>query len=165
MPERKSARTGKLLALLAALVLIACAVGGSLAYLTAASEPVSYDFEPASTLCSVSTDETGAVYITNSGNTAVYVRACPVLMPDAAGEINLAVTSALPELSASKGWQQAEDGFWYYALPLSPGESASALYPALSASVAAESIQAEPASAVAEAWGVTVADGVISKGG
>lgn len=165
MPERKSARTGKLLALLAALVLIVCAVGGSLAYLTAASDPVSYSFEPASTLCSVSTDETGAVYITNSGNTAVYVRACTVLMPDASGEINLAVTSAMPELSASDGWQQASDGFWYYALQLAPGESASALYPELSASVAVESIQALPASAAAEAWGVTVADGGISKGG
>lgn len=165
MPERKNVRTGKLLALLAALVLIVCAVGGSLAYLTAASEPVSYSFEPVSALCSVSTDETGAVYITNSGNTAVYVRACPVLMPDAAGEINLAVTSALPELSASEGWQQASDGFWYYTLPLSPEASAPALYPALSVSVVAESIQAEPASAAAEAWGVTVADGGISKGG
>ena len=74
------------------------------------------------------------------------------------------------------GWSVGADGYYYYSQPIAPGESTSNLLTNsivltqqtdgsyLVVNVVHQSIQAEPTSTVASAWGVTVAkDGTISK--
>jgi len=161
-------------------LLILGVVGGSLAYLFTSTEEVENVFTavelPPEVTESFDGDVKENVKVTNTGNADAYIRAAVVIawiegdniVSDPEGhtyECNFDLTN---------GWFDGGDGFYYYAYPGAAGDSTTDLITSakptagnvyqLKIDIAAQTIQAEPNTVVAEKWGVTVAaDGTISK--
>ena len=154
--------------LLSMILLIGIAVGTTVAFLVARTEPIKSTFEYAKE----------NVQIKNTGNTAAYIRATYVVTWRD-GNRNVAVS--VPDgysytLTENLGnyWNKGADGYFYYSLPVSPGSSTeerpldcAVTYPenpeyTLSVEVLAEAIQSEPAEAVQQAWGATIVDGKLT---
>ena len=166
-------RSGILLA--AVIVLLASAVGGTWAFLVAQSGSVQNDFTYAHVSCTVKEKFDGTtksdVQIQNTGDIPAYIRArIVVTWKDASGNVSAVVpventnyTIAFNETD----WVQKGD-YWYCktAVPVDretpvlikncekKGEAPEGYD--LSVEILADAIQSEPASAVKEAWGVTV---------
>ena len=88
-------------------------------------------------------------------------------------------TAELPKFTLGKDWVE-KDGYYYYTLPVAPGEQPAANLAdsmTLTASyddvdggkqavdVMAEAIQSAPEKAVADAWGVKIAQGSVTDAG
>lgn len=114
----------------------------------------------------------------NTGSTTVFLRlrlsACWV---DGTGKVT-GTPSALPKITLRQNWLDAGDGLYYYALPVEPRQSTTALCEPMrmetsvsptgaavyqQVTVLAEAVQALPEKAAQEAWGVTVDGGRITK--
>lgn len=114
----------------------------------------------------------------NTGNTTVFLRlrlsACWV---DAEGKTTGTPSVPLPKITLRQNWLDGGDGLYYYALPVEPGESTTALCEPIGMrtfvsptgaavyqqiTVLAEAVQALPGKAAQEAWGVTVKNGRIT---
>ena len=150
-----------------ALVLLLCvSVGGTLAYLVATDGPITNIFSPATTAIRV--DETCAdnvessIVVTNTGNTAVYIRVALVSGTENA-EGNLVVDSYknLNDLTLGSGWAQHTDGYYYYTSPVAAyGATANLLGSSVTLAegqtitVLAQCVQSEPSNAAVEAWSV-----------
>lgn len=157
--------------LLSMILLIGIAVGTTVAFLVARTEPIKSTFEYARVSCEV-TGSKENVQIKNTGNTAAYIRATYVVTwRDADGKVAVSVPSGYSyTLTENLGnyWNKGADGYFYYSLPVSLGNSTqdslltcNVTYPdnpeyTLSVEILAEAIQSTPESAVADAWGVTV---------
>ena len=181
---RKRRRMTMVAALALALVLTVSA-GGTLAWLFTSTDPVENTFSPAKIYVEVKEDFNGTaksnirVYngVDSTASEAdVYVRLA-VIMNCVAGDAicaehssNISIT--LPD--AVNGWILGDDGYYYYSTVLKKGETTSRLFNNIfdlyqngdcckvQVSFLAQAIQVEPASAVTNAWGVTVnADGTI----
>lgn len=177
--RRRSARRhgGRPLALLLALILVVgAAAGGTVAWLTQTTGTANNNFEYGQVSCKVEEDFTGgstkeAVRITNTGNIPAYIRATYVVnWLDKDGNIAASVPEgysySLIENPDGK-WMKGTDGYFYYLTPVAPDESTSgslltctAMPPEnpeyrLSVEILATAIQSAPADAVKEAWGVT----------
>ena len=154
--------------LLSMILLIGIAVGTTVAFLVARTEPIKSTFEYAKVSCEV----------TGSGNTAAYIRATYVVTWRD-GNRNVAVSvpdgySYTLTENLGNNWKKGTDGYFYYSLPVSPGSSTeerpldcAVTYPenpeyTLSVEVLAEAIQSEPAEAVQQAWGATIVDGKLT---
>ena len=160
--------------LIAVILLISTAVGSTVAFLATKTEPVENSFEYANVSCKVTQncDTDGSiVQVKNTGTISAYIRAAVVAnWMDVDGNIAASVPEGYSyDLTCSSGsWVQGKDGFFYYLLPVAPGASTegnlltcTVTCPetpeyTLSVEVLAEAIQSTPASAVYEAWGVTV---------
>ena len=161
--------------LIAIILLISTAVGSTVAFLAAKTEPVENSFEYANVSCvvtqNVDTDGSSIVQVKNTGTISAYIRAAVVAnWIDADGNIAASVPEGYSyDLTCSSGsWAQGSDGFFYYLLPVAPGAltEGSLLTCAvacsenpeytLSVEVLAEAIQSTPASAVNEAWSAVV---------
>lgn len=177
----------KSLVLLTAMVVLLCAVvGGTVAYLVTATDPVTNTFTPTSASTSIEEDFNHKVKdnvkIKNTGDVKAYIRAAVIVTWQKADGTVYGVVPKLGEdysyTGAESGWTGlANDGYYYYTSPVEPGAATSALIqsckplkaaPAegytLHVEIISEAIQAEPTTAVTQAWGVTVgADGTISK--
>lgn len=177
----------KSLVLLTAMVVLLCAVvGGTVAYLVTATDPVTNTFTPSSLETKIeetfSDNVKSDVKITNTGNVKAYIRAAVIVTwQNDSGKVYGAVPKLNEDYSytgAASGWTVlASDGYYYYTSPVEPGSATSALIqyckplmaaPAdgytLHVEIISEAIQAEPHTAVEQAWGVTVGtDGTISK--
>jgi len=171
-------RTNKAAVLIiAVLLLLGAAVGSTVAFLTTQTKPVENSFEYAKVSCEV-TGSKENVQIKNTGNTAAYIRATYVVTWRD-GNRNVAVS--VPDgysytLTENLGnyWNKGADGYFYYSLPVSPGNSTqdslltcNVTYPdnpeyTLSVEILAEAIQSEPAEAVQQAWGATIVDGKLT---
>lgn len=118
------------------------------------------------------------IYVKNTGNYPAYVRARLIsYWVNANGEIS-GMPSELPEVSvAHPNWIESEENVYYFAKPVAPGEMTENLIKPISLTTdidadgntvymvvqaIAEAIQAKPETAAAQAWGVTVTDGVIT---
>lgn len=167
------------LLLIAVAALLVAAVGGTVAYLVTNTSPVVNTFTPANVDTEI--DETfvnnvkSSIKVENKGNIPVYVRVALVgNWCDSNGNVvepwNGSVTINSPD------WSTGGDGYYYYTKPLVASATTSNLLGSsitasaredgahLVITVLQQSIQAEPTTAVVEAWGVTVAeDGTISK--
>ena len=159
------------------LALVLAVAGGTLAWLTANSGPVTNTFTPAKVTCEV--DETfknnvkSAVSIRNTSNIDAYIRAYVVVTwKNADGEVygKLPVegegkdyTMTMPK---DTKWFTSGD-YYYYPEAVPSGESTGVLIekceltgnpPAdgysLSVEIIAEAIQSQPDDAVRQAWGV-----------
>lgn len=162
--------------LLSMILLIGIAVGTTVAFLVARAELQS-TFEYAKVSCEV-TGSNDKVQITNTGDTAAYVRAAYVVTwRDVNGNVVVSVPGGYSyTLTENLGdyWSKGTDGYFYYSLPVSPGSSTEKIslnctgtYPGnseytLSVEVLAEAIQSEPAEAVQQAWGATIVDGKLT---
>ena len=160
--------------LLSMILLIGIAVGTTVAFLVARTEPMKSTFEYAKVSCEV-TGSKENVQIKNTGNTAAYIRATYVVTwRDAYGKVAVSVPGGysytLTE-NLSNNWKKGTDGYFYYTSPVAPGNSTldslptcNVTYPdnpeyTLSVEILAEAIQGEPAEAVQQAWGATLVGG------
>ena len=161
--------------LIAIILLISTAVGSTVAFLATKTEPVENAFEYANVSCEVTeardTDGSSIVQVRNTGTISAYIRVAVVAnWMDVNGDI----AASDPEgygydpTCSSDSWARGADGFFYYLRPVAPDDSTEGILLActvtcpeppectLSVEVLAEAIQSTPASAVYEAWGVTV---------
>lgn len=166
------------------LALVLAVAGGTLAWLTANSGPVTNTFTPAQVSCEV--DETfqnnvkSAVSIKNTSNIDAYIRAYVVVTwKDAEGNVygKLPVkdTDYTMTMPNNTKWFKSGD-YYYYPDAVPSGASTGMLIkeckligtpPAdgysLSVEIIAEAIQSLPATTVASVWPVTVnADGTLT---
>lgn len=172
--RRRSARRhgGRPLALLLALILVVgAAAGGTLAWLTQTTETENNNFSYGTVSCRINESFNGTtksnVTVTNTGNTPAYIRAaCIVNWVDAQGNIAANVpTDYTYSLSIpGAGWTAGSDGYYYYngvvdakgttegsLLTCTSSNPADGEYK-LSVKVIASAVQATPRTAVNEAW-------------
>lgn len=176
-----------LLSILAMILVISVSVCITLAVLSATSGNVTNGFTAAKVDISIEEDfRSGAtvksdVYVDNNSTTGVYIRAAiAVTWQNSDGDIYGAVPVLGKDYTLTQtdpGWTMADDGYYYWASPVAAGGKTgflideckvSAAAPAegytLHVEIAAQAIQASPAKAVQDSWGVTVdSDGRISK--
>lgn len=163
---------------IAVLLLISAAIGSTVAYLITRTEPVENQFVYASVSCAVKETfdkkKKKNVQIENTGNTDAYIRATYVVnwldkdgknivasVPDGYGY-------TLTENPEGKWTKGNNDGYFYYPSPVAPGAltegsllTCTVTHPenpeyTLSVEILATAVQSNPASAVEDAWGVTV---------
>lgn len=172
--RRRRLRWSKQFAVLACVaVLLMGFVGSSLAWLMDSTTEVKNEFVPGDVTPEVTEGFDGNVKsdvkIQNTGNVDAYIRAKLVFTwQNKAGEVlGVAPTSNDYTISwTNEGWEEGSDGYYYYTSKVGSGESTGVLatgitqkVPApaegytLHVEVLAESIQAEPSSAVTKAWG------------
>ena len=135
--KREMPRNKKGLTALVALVLIfCCAVGGTLAWLTTKTDPVTNTFTPAHVTTAIyenGEEKNGAgfigeaktdVKVKNTGNTDAYIRAAIIFnWADASGNVyGKAVTADDYTIVINKtDWTKGADGFYYYNSSVEPG--------------------------------------------
>lgn len=163
-----------------AVVVLTAAVGGTMAWLSTKTQELTNTFEPAKVTCAV---EEGSfdgktkqnVKIKNTGTTNAYIRAMIVAnwctAADTNGKTKVVASYAVnashfPGLHGSD-WVE-HDGFYYYTLPVAPGQTTGNLFASctpkndekpegadhLEVNIICQAVQSTPANAVTEAWGV-----------
>lgn len=182
-----------IVALVAAAVL-ALGAGVAFAWLTDVPEPVVNVFDPSKVTVTVD-EKTGEtkdeVTVQNSGDTTAWIRA-ELVVSWVDGDGNLVGRAPIEgsdytlELPEPYQWLLGDDGMYYHALPVAPGEATSLLVQraaltkegtataeqngwSLRMTVLAAGLQADPARAFDETWGsgsgLHVAAGALVKGG
>ena len=169
---------------MAALVLavVGVAVSGVIAWLSTTSS-VSNTFELGTVKPTVQetfeNDAKSNVFIKNDGNVPIYVRAqVNIYWVDAEGnqlwdQPVSGTDYTLTQSIESSSWKQGADGFYYWTEPLAADSQTTNLIDSLTwtdpgngrtlvCDIAVQGIQAEPAEAVQEAWGVTISEGAVT---
>ena len=174
-----SAKQAVAMAVIASLVLLAaCVVVGSVAYLVSRPDSLANDFIPAKVTCAVEEQFADGVKsdvkIRNTGNVDAYVRAAVVVtFRSADGKVLATAPCEGVDYAvtwADRGWREGSDGFWYYADAVSPnGVTAPLIMTAAALSapegyslhvqIIAAAVQSDPEAAVASAWGITPTGG------
>ena len=182
-------RAGRLLTVaLTALLTVGIAVGGTLAFLAARTDPAENVFSPAAVACRVvETFENNVkrdVFIQNTGATDAYIRArIQVTWMRDADAADQTVTAAVPRegvdytltLAEDSGWLRLGDT-WYCVAPVAPGAQTPVLIAScrltsgavvpegyhLSVEIVSGAVQAAPTDAVIQAWGVRLENGRIA---
>ena len=172
----RAGRTAKSSALIIALALIlVLAVGGTVAYIFTHTGPVINTFTPADAKITVDeqtsdNQKTSITVVNNSTGVPVYIRVALVAnMIDGAG--NVTGAADVPTFTLGDDWKEGSDGYYYYTKAVPVGGSTGNLLKSpmtlsenMQVVVLADAIQAEPTTAVTQAWGVTVdSNGSISK--
>ena len=151
-------------------LLLIFAVGGTLAYLVTQTDPVVNTFTPAEAGVSVDDNVSGQtksnVEITNTSDFAVYVRVA-VVANWYKGDDVVDAWNDYESLGVGDDWLLGSDGYYYYKTPVQAGYDVTLFttYTAvttghegehLEMDIIAQVIQAEPATAVVDAWHVTL---------
>ncbi len=170
---RTKAKKGKtVILILSLMLLLAVAVGGTVAYLQTTSNRVTNTFTPAEvkiTPNEVKMDTTKEnITFKNEGSVPVYIRATLVIYwTDLIGG-SVQTVAPPPDSSVSvgsvrDGWFQVGD-IYYYAQPVAPGSETTVMLETITVTVSdgstaqchidvrAEAIQAEPLTVVESAW-------------
>lgn len=178
----KSSTEKKAVAVVLVGLLLCVLCDSTLAYLIAGTDPLVNVFHPAKVSSrlveTTQTDANGAitakknVYVENDGEAAIYVRAMIVVKWMNADGSVAAIAPVQGEdytleLAENTNWKERTDGFWYYTKPVDPGDHTANLLQHcgqtqntapkncyLSIEVLTQAIQATPADAVKDAWGV-----------
>lgn len=183
---KKMKKTKRILLLALVVAILACGVGGTIAYLITNTGSVVNTFQPAHVTSEV--QETfdknvkSEVKIKNTGNVSAYIRAAIVITwKDVDGNTMPAQPAAGTDYTLSintTDWTQV-DGYYYYKEAVAANGTTSNLINSCSpiytnytdgrklcVEVIGSAIQAEPTTAVQNAWGVTVdANGTITTTG
>lgn len=170
---------------LSVVLLLALAVGGTLAWLSTKTTSVTNTFTPAEVTCEVEEkfDKTigvkTKVNVKNTGNIDVYIRVKLVTYRTNDAGQHIGGTAKLPVFTWGKNWVE-HGGYYYYTLPVAPGKKPAAnLADCMTLEksykdadggkqaldVMAEAIQSTPEKAVADAWGVKIAPGSVTVAG
>lgn len=170
---------------LSVVLLLALAVGGTLAWLSTKTTSVTNTFTPAEVNCKVEEDfdeNTGVktnVNVTNTGNIAVYIRVKLVTYRTNDARQHIGGKAELPTFKLGADWVKHGE-YYYYTLPVAPGKKPAAnLADSMTLTgsyedadggkqaldVMAEAIQSAPEKAVADAWGVKIAPGSVTVAG
>lgn len=163
----KSSHTAKKASALtiAIILILVMAIGGTVAFLVTHTDQIVNTFQPTDVTCEINeefndnnTVKTSAV-VENTGKIPAYIRVAVVANTvDAEGNITGA-KDVSTEL-ASSGWTKI-DGYYYYNGVVQPNKTTGQLLDAdgidlngIQVTILASAIQAEPDSAVAQAWDV-----------
>ena len=178
----KALRTGRLTAMvIATVLLLALAIGGTLAWLSTKDAPIQNKFLPTKVTCEVmetfngSTGVKSNVNVKNTGTINAFIRVKLVTYRTNDQGQHIGGTASLPNFTLGKGWVKYGD-YYYYTLPVAPKEKPEAdLISSITLEsytdvdgghqaidVMAEAIQSEPARAVGQAWGVSISQGSVT---
>lgn len=179
MNGKRVMKTKQPVALVAILVLLCCAVAGTVAYLVTSTDPVTNTFTPASVTTQVEEEFNGTtksdVRIKNTGNIDAYIRAAIIVnWADKDGNVSATpVEDSDYEMTLGSGWVKIGD--YYYCktttvhgastapLIISCAKTPSAAVPDgydLQVTILADGIQADGVGSngktpMEDAWGVT----------
>ena len=178
--EPRSRRSRVTALALSAVLLVALAIGGTLAWLTARSENVTNSFTVGHVSCQVTEtfkdNVKSNVNVKNTGDVPAYIRVKLVTYRTNADGQHIGGTATLPSFTLGTGWV-LHDGYYYYTLPVAAGGTpATNLTDSMTLTnsyddadggkqaidVMAEAIQSVPAQAVGEAWGVSISEGGVT---
>lgn len=169
--KRRSKKTGMLF--LSLLLVIGMVVGGTVAWLSTKSAPITNTFLPTKVTCKVTesfdgiTGEKSNVNVENTGDIDAYIRVKLVTYRTNDQGQHIGGTASLPTFTLGANWV-SYDGYYYYTLPVAPGGSPetnltesmtlTGSYPDTdggkqAVDVMAEAIQSVPEDAVQDAWG------------
>ncbi len=168
------------LAALIALVLIICvAVGGTIAYIVTQTDKVENKFTPADVEIKineiVNDNIKSSITVQNvndAKNVPCYIRVKLVSNTQDADK-NVTGSAAIGEIKLGENWFKGNDGCYYYKNVVNVGDSTAnllangekiTLKEGQVVEVLAEGIQATPETAVTSAWPVTVVNGQLTKG-
>ena len=180
--KQRSRKNTRIITLLIALLLFsALAVGGTVAWLTANATPVKNTFTPSHVTCSVTENFDGTtksnVNVTNDSNIDAYIRVKLVTYRVNANGDHIGGTATIPTFTLGPNWVEHTDGYYYYTLPVEPGQSPDTnLTDSMTLTgsyndadggkqvieVMAEAIQSQPAEAVGSSWGVSISEGSVT---
>lgn len=170
--KRRSKKTGMLF--LSLLLVIGMVVGGTVAWLSTKSAPITNTFLPSKVACQVQEEfnsTTGVktnVNVENTGDIDAYIRVKLVSYRTNDAGQHIGGTAELPAFDLGKGWVE-HGGYYYYTKPVKPNQKPEAALTKemklkvncdgadgghQAIDVMAEAIQSTPAKAVKEAWGV-----------
>lgn len=172
--HEKAIRTGRLTTMvIATVLLLALAIGGTLAWLSTKDGPITNTFTPSKVTCEVTESFNGStgvksnVNVKNTGTINAFIRVKLVTYrTNDAGE-HIGGTAEIPDFDPGEGWV-LYDGYYYYTRPVAPGGkpgtnlinsmTLTRSYPDTdggkqAVDVMAEAIQSVPEGAVKAAWG------------
>ena len=170
--HEKAIRTGRLTTMvIATVLLLALAIGGTLAWLSTKGDPITNTFTPSKVTCEVTENFNGVtksnVNVTNTGDTDAYIRVKLVTYRTNDQGQHIGGTASLPRFTLGANWV-SYDGYYYYTLPVAPGKKPETnLTDSMTLTgsytdadggkqavdVMAEAIQSVPQDAVKAAWG------------
>ena len=179
--RRKTYHKGRLTAMvIATAVLLALAIGGTVAWLSTEDAPITNTFNPSKVACEVTESFNGkvksSVNVKNTGDTEAYIRVKLVTYRTNDQGQHIGGTATLPSFTPGANWLKYGD-YYYYTLPVAAGEKPTnnltdsmTLTTAYvdadgghqSIDVMAEAIQSGPAQAVGQAWGVSISQGSVT---
>ena len=174
-------RNGRLTTMvIATVLLLALAIGGTLAWLSTEDAPITNTFNPSKVACEVTESFNGevksSVNVKNTGDTEAYIRVKLVTYRTNDQGQHIGGTATLPSFTLGANWLKYGD-YYYYTLPVAAGEKPTnnltdsmTLTTAYvdadgghqSIDVMAEAIQSGPAQAVGQAWGVSISQGSVT---
>lgn len=178
--KNRTASTRMLVLAIALILILSCTIMGTLMFLVDKTDEVKNVFTPSNVSTEITEEFNGTikknVNITNTGNIPVYVRVNLVTYRVSESGTKIGGTATIPDFTLGTGWFKGNDGFYYYEAKVQAGEKPEnpligepgitlvEKYPDADGGkqvieVMGEAIQADPATAVQEAWGVTVQDG------
>ncbi len=179
--NEKSRRSGKLTAaLVATAMLLALAIGGTIAWLTDRTDGITNTFNPSKVTCEVTENFNGTVKtdvnVKNTGDAEAYIRVKLVTYRTNGQGQHIGGVAELPSFTLGENWVEY-GGYYYYTLPVEAGKAPAAnLTDRIgltagyndadgghqSIDVMAEAIQSKPAKAVGEAWNVSISQGSVT---
>lgn len=173
--SEKTLRTGRVTAIvMATVLLLALAIGGTVAWLSTKDTPITNTFTPSKVACEVTEKFNGTVKsdvnVKNTGDTKAFIRVKLVTYRTNDQGQHIGGTAELPEFKLGKNWVKYE-GYYYYTLPVAAGgtpvtnltdsmtlkgnyDDADGGHQAID--VMAEAIQSVPQAAVQDAWGLSI---------
>ena len=172
-PSRESKKS--LTALIALILIICLAVGGTVAFIVTQTQAVKNTFTPSDVTVDIQEEFNGSikknVNVKNTGDTDAYIRVKLVTyMADSEGN-PIAENASKPSFHPGSDWSYCKsDDTYYYVKPVAPngttsdliGSEGITLINGQVVEVLAEGIQSVPDNAVGEAWpAVEVVDGVL----
>lgn len=182
--RRRLFKNGRMAAMiLSTMLLLALAIGGTVAWLSTKDSPITNTFNPSKVACNVeenfdsTTGVKSNVNVKNTGDTEAYIRIKLVAYRTNDQGQHIGGTASLPSFTLGTNWVLHTDGFYYYTLPVKPGEKpATNLTNSMTLTgtyedadgghqaidVMAEAIQGGPAEAVGQAWGVSISQGSVT---
>ena len=172
--SEKTLRTGRVTAIvMATVLLLALAIGGTVAWLSTQDTPITNTFTPSQVACEVQEEfnsTTGVksnVNVRNTGDTQAFIRVKLVTYRTNNEGKHIGGTAEIPNFNPGAGWVKHGD-YYYYTKPVEPDqapddalinsiplkesyEDADGGHQAID--VMAEAIQSVPEAAVKAAWG------------
>ena len=169
--RRKTYHKGRLTAMvIATAVLLALAIGGTVAWLSTKDAPITNTFNPSHVSCSVTEEFDGKiksnVNVTNTSDIDAYIRVKLVTYRVNEQNQHIGGTATIPTFEPGAGWVKSGD-YYYYTLPVAANRTTANLINSIELTgsyndadggkqvveVMAEAIQSVPEDAVKAAWG------------
>lgn len=187
MPLLKNKKIKKMALLILLLLIFTVAVGSTIAYIIERTHEVENTFAPVIVDIAPVSGPQGTIAVMNNGDIPAYLRAVVVVnwvAVDSEGNITDHIHMDAPvegvdyiiTYDTSTGmWIKRSDGFWYYKEPINAGAKTLDLVSSITRlseppedgyvllmEIATTGIQSVPASAVEQAWGVTISGTTIT---